>query len=95
MKKLIALAMAFSFVLFLSSPLLALPAPVEKIKTGVVDIIKSPLEIGHHSMDEMKGASFKPFGLIGGMMKGTGYAVKKAVKGAIDVATFPLDKKDK
>ncbi len=95
MKRLIALVMGLSLVLFLSSPLLALPAPVEKAKSGVVDIIKSPLEIGHYSMDEIKGAHFKPFGLMGGVMKGTAYMVKKSISGAFDVATFPLEKKDK
>ena len=88
MKRAMALTMAFAFVLSFAAPLFALPAPVEKLKGGIEGIVKSPLELPKHTYDEVKGSDFKPFGLIGGLMKGTYHMVDKSVRGALDIATF-------
>ena len=92
MKRAIALAIAFAFVLFLLTPVFALPEPINKLKGGVVDVIKSPLELPKYTSDEVKSSDFKPFGLVGGLMKGTYHMAKKSIHGVIDIVTFPIDK---
>ncbi len=79
-----------AFVVTIAPGAFALPAPIEKLRGGVEGIVKSPLEIPKHTMDEVKSADIKPVGFIGGMLKGTYHTVHKTVKGALDVATFPV-----
>ena len=91
MRRLTAIAMVLAFVLTYSSPVFSLPEPITKVKDSVVDIVKSPLELGHHVMEETKTAEFKPFGLMGGILKGSFYSVKKMGTGVVDIVTLPLD----
>ena len=93
MKKAIALGVVTALMFLFAAPLFALPEPITKLKGGVEGIVKSPLEIPKHSMDEVKAADFKPFGLVGGLLKGTYHMVDKSVKGALDVVTFPIKMK--
>ncbi len=88
MKKMIALTMVFVAVLVLSASVSA--DPVGKLKSGLTDIIKSPMEVVDHTKAEFKASTFKPFGLVGGLVKGTFYMGKKALGGAMDVVTFPI-----
>ena len=90
MKRAIAVSVLFAFVLSLAAPVFALPAPVDKLKGGMEGIIKSPLELPKTTIDEVKGADFKPFGLVGGLMKGTYNMVHSSLKGVVDVVTFPI-----
>ena len=90
MKRAIAVVVVFAFVLILSAPAFALPAPIEKLKGGVEAVIKSPLELPKVTRDEIKSSDFKPYGLVYGLMKGTYHTVDKAVKGALDIASFPI-----
>ncbi len=87
MKKLIAVAVVFAVVGMFSAPVYA---GVDKLKSGVTDIVKSPLEIVDHTKAEVKDSTFKPFGLLGGLLKGTFYTGKKMVGGVVDVVTFPI-----
>ena len=89
MKKLVMLLMVLFFLVG-TTAVYALPEPINKLKGGVEQVLKSPLEVPNHTMDEYKAANFKPFGLLGGMIKGAAYMVKKGVSGALDIATFPL-----
>jgi len=89
MKKIIALSMVCALVVAFSTPVGA--APVDKLKNGLTDIIKSPLEIVDHTKAEAKEAKFLPFGVMGGLLKGTFYMGKKVVGGVIDVVTFPIE----
>lgn len=91
MKKVIAIAMLFAFVAGFATPVLALPEPVSKLKQGVVDIITSPLEIPNHTKTEFEAATFKPFGLLGGLLKGTVYTVKKMATGMVDIILIPVE----
>jgi hypothetical protein len=87
MKKLIAVAVVFAMVGMFSAPAYA---GVDKLKTGLTDIIKSPLEIVDNTKAEYNSSTFKPFGVLGGLLKGTFYMGKKIVGGVVDVATFPM-----
>ena len=88
MKRAIALAMVFAFVLTFATSVFALPDQINKLKGGVEAVIKSPLELPKHTGDEIKSSDFKPYGLVYGLMKGTYHTVDKAVKGALDIASF-------
>lgn len=91
MKNMLSLALVAIILVVFSAPSFAMPRPVEKIKDGVITIVKSPLEVKDHALAEVdKG--FKPLALTGGILKGTFYMAKKAVDGAWEVATFPLSK---
>ena len=90
MKRLIALAMIFAFVVCFTTPVLALPEPVTTLKDNLVDIVKAPLEIPNHAKTEMDAATFKPFGLMGGILKGTVYSVKKLVTGVVNIIAIPV-----
>ena len=88
MKKIIALSAVCAVILAFSAPVGA--QPIEKLKNGLTDIIKSPLEVVDYTKAETKDAKFLPFALTGGLLKGAFYMGKKAVGGAIDVVTFPM-----
>ena len=53
-------------------------------------VISSPLEIKDYTVREFKDSHYNPLGLVGGFLKGTAYMIKKAVTGAVDIATFPM-----
>ena len=91
--------MRLAVILFISAFVLCFTAsvyaadlqePVHKLYGGVESVVKSPLELGHYTIEETKGADFKPYGLVFGLFKGSGYMVQKAGHGALDIATFPL-----
>ncbi len=95
MKRALSLVIALVFVVTMTAPSFALPEPVDKslhkIKKGVWDIASIPYDLGKGTYDEAKSSSFKPFGLLGGVLKSSAEGVKKAVTSAVDIATFPLD----
>ena len=82
--------MVCAAVLVFSTPVFA--DPMTKLKTGLTDIVKSPLEVVDHTKAEYNAATFKPFGFMGGLIKGAFYMGKKIVGGVVDVVTFPIDK---
>ena len=88
MKRGLSLVGVFALVLSWSIPLLAAPDPIGKIKGGVMDILSSPMDLKDDTVNEVKGAHFKPLGLVGGLLKGSAHMVKKSVSGAVDIATF-------
>ena len=91
MRPIIATTMVLAFVLTCASPVFSLPEPITKIKDNVVDMVKAPLEMRHYVVDEVQAAEFKPFGLMGGVLKGTFYTVKKLGTGIVHIVTLPLD----
>ncbi len=92
MKNTLSLLLVAAILVVFTTPSFAWPAAVEKLKGGVSTVVTSPLEIKDHAMAEAKADSFLPLSLPGGILKGTFYMMKKAVGGALDIATFPLDK---
>ncbi len=92
MKKVLSLAVVVAFVSFCIPAMAAdLPKPVEKLKGGTIEVIKSPIVIYDHTKSEMDKASFKPFGLLKGLVESPFHVVKKAGSGALDIATFPIE----
>lgn len=93
MRRTIAVAAVFAFMVLSVTSLYALPEPISKLKGGVVDIIKAPLDLGKYTYDETKGSSFMPLGFLRGLMIGTAHTIDKAARGAVDIATFPVNLK--
>ena len=92
MKRAIVLMMAFAFVLSFAAPIMAseMPAPVDKLGHGFMDVIKSPLELYYVPKDEMDSADHKAVGFFKGILKAPFHVVKKAGGGLIDIVTFPI-----
>ena len=90
MKKAVALAMVFAFVLTFTTPVLAVSKPLDKAYHGVEKIVKAPMHLVNDPVDEYKAATFKPFGLFGGIMKGIGYTVVEMVHGAMEIVVSPF-----
>ena len=90
MKKALALAFVLTFVLTFVTPVMALPKPIDKAYHGLEKIVKAPKHLVNDPIDEYKAATFKPFGIMGGVMKGIGYTVVEAVHGTMEVVTSPF-----
>ncbi len=91
MKRAIILMFTVSLLGITAPSFADLPEPIHKLKGGAMDILSVPYDIGKRTYDEVTVSTFKPFGLVGGLIKGTAFGLKKAVSGAIDVVTFPID----
>ena len=96
MKKAIVILVAFAFVISATAPLFAaLPQPIDKsvtkITDGAKDILGVPFDLGKTGYTAIKDHHFKPFALVGKLMKGIGDGTMKAVGGAVKIATFPVD----
>ena len=79
------------FVVSLASSAFAMPKTLDKIKGGVEKIVKSPIEVPNHLKTEYNATEFKPFGFLGGLVKGSAYMVIKGVEGAVDIVTSPME----
>lgn len=90
MKKLIAVVCMMALVGVFAVPAFA-DAGVEKLKGGFEQIIKSPVQISDSVQEEYESAEFKPFGVLGGTLKGLFLTAKELVSGTVDVVTFPFD----
>ncbi len=93
MRKMLSLILALVVLVAFTTPSFAYPRPIEKLKDGAVDVIKSPLVLGDNMVTETKSATFAPFGLIGGLFKGGVYMTKQVIDGSWKIVTFPLDLK--
>ena len=92
MKKIFSLAVALVFFFSMTAPLFAaLPRPIEKLTNGVKNVITSPMELIDHTKKEVDSSKYKALGLIIGLVKAPFHMVKKAGKGIVDVATFPIE----
>ena len=91
MKRALALAVVFAFVLVAATPVFAdLSKPLDKAYHGLEKIVKAPKHLINDPIDEYKAATFKPFGLIGGILKGVGYTVVESVHGVMEVVVSPF-----
>ena len=79
-------------VAFSTTSFAAYPRAVEKLKDGITTVMKAPLEVKDHAMAEAKDGSFLPISLPAGILKGVFYMGKQVVRGALDIATFPIDR---
>lgn len=92
MRKIILL---LSAVLLLSLPVAISEAHYEgyksNIKEGITDIATFPKEMVDSVKDEVTEAKFKPFGLVGGVLKGTYNSLKQLGRGVLRVVTFNME----
>lgn len=92
MKRTLSLLTALIVLVAFSTTSFAYPRPVEKLKDGITTVVKAPLEVKDHAMAEAKAGSFLPISLPAGILKGVFYMGKQVVSGALDIATFPIDR---
>ncbi len=90
MKRTLSFLIVAAVMVAVATPSFAYPRPVEKLKGGLMTVVKSPLEVRDYTMAETKDAKFLPFAFVGGALKGSFYMVKKMAHGAWDIATFPI-----
>ena len=93
MKKFVSLVVVCVVAVVVVSP--ALAWNVDKFKAGTNRIIQSPRQIKDNVKEEYQAAQFKPFGIIGGTMKGLFYCGKEMGAGLLTVLTFNTDIFDK
>ncbi len=60
----------------------------ERLKTGLNDIITSPLQVRDNVRTEIPKAQFAPFGAVGGSVKGGFYMGKQIVNGVMTILAF-------
>jgi len=91
MKRIVSLLLIGMLLFVMTAP--AYADGESKLKSGVKQIFTSP-KIAYETIVEEKDASeFKPFGILGGICKGTFYMLKDAGQGLINVLTFFTDNK--
>jgi len=89
-KKVIVLAMVFAFMLAYTTPVMAMPEPMEKLKDGTIEVLKAPLQLPDHLVKSYDDHDNKIFGFFDGLAKGTIHTVDHASKGLYKMVTFPL-----
>ena len=62
----------------------------QNIKDGIGSIVKSPQPMAESLKEEFNKAEFKPFGIIGGFLKGSYYMGKEIGTGILRILTFNL-----
>ena len=91
MKKIIIFVFMGLFLLAAAAPGYADYEGYEtKIKDGLGTMITSPRHLIHSVKEEYTAAKFKPFGVLGGLIKGTFYTGKEFSEGLFRVLTFNL-----
>ncbi|MBP9854023.1 MAG: hypothetical protein KBD53_04050 [Candidatus Omnitrophica bacterium] len=91
MKRALSVLITFVFVCMVAAPAFALPAPVEKLKSGVVKVVKSPLNIYNHTKTEMDENATKPVGFTKGLIESPFFMIKDVGGGLTDIITFPVE----
>ncbi len=84
-----SLILTVVLVAAMTAPAFAMPKMVERAKDGATEILRSPLHVHDSARDEAKSAKFMPFGLVGGILKGTADMGKDILKGSFKVVTAP------
>ena len=62
----------------------------KELQSAGTKIIKSPVHVPEDLKEEYKKSKFKPFGIIGGGLKGLFYMGKDVVSGLVDVGDVIL-----
>lgn len=90
MKKALVLVLIAVFAVAVAMPVYAGDMG-EKAKGGFETFFKSPMQVKDHIEAEYEASEFKPFGILGGLFKGTFYFGKDLVTGLVDVLTSPVE----
>ena len=62
----------------------------QNIKDGIGTIVKSPQPMVDALKEEITNSEFKPFGLVGGILKGSYFMGKEIGQGLFRILTFNL-----
>ena len=87
MKRILLSAIMLVFVVA-STSCFAYPA-LDRVTGGLKDIATSPLKVTDNVKAEMNKGRFMPFGIIGGVLKGTFYMGKQIVDGSWTIVSTP------
>ena len=68
-----------------------LDTKIDKLSKGLVDTVKSPLELYDHTKKSIDDADYKAVGLIKGLIEAPFHVIDKAGHGLLDVVTFPVE----
>ena len=91
MRKTFCLIMVLALTFVFTAPAMAMSGPVEKLTSGVMKIVKSPLHIFSHTKTEMDSHLSTPVGFTKGLVESPFYMLKDIGGGLIDILTFPMD----
>lgn len=91
MRKTMSLMMVMALMLVFTAPAMAMSGPVEKLTSGVMKIVKSPLIIFSHTKTEMDGHLSTPVGFTKGLVESPFYMLKDIGGGLVDILTFPME----
>ena len=91
MKKVVSILLVAMLLSAMAAP--AFADADEKLKSGVKQFFSSPKVFYDTVVEEKNAAEFKPFGIIGGICKGTVYTLKEAGLGLLNTLTFFVDNK--
>ena len=92
MKKIVSLLLVAALMLAISAP--AYADASGKLKAGVKQIFTCPKTFYETVVEEKNASEFKPFGIVGGIFKGSFYAIKDIGLGLLNTVTFFVDNKD-
>ena len=92
MKRAFILTLTVAFVVAMSGAVFAydLDKPIDKLSTGVVDVLHSPMLLIEHPVESMENSD-KPIGLFKGLIETPFKILTKAGHGVINIATFPVE----
>ena len=90
MKKNLSIFLTFMMIVMFASAGYAAVGQ-EKLAGGFKKIFESPIQLKDGIVNEYNAAKFKPFGVLGGALKGLFYTGKEVVTGLLEVVTFPED----
>ena len=92
MKKIIVSVFAGMCFLAISVPGYADSLDYEtKLKEGFGTMAQSPMSLVDSVKEEYNASKFKPFGVFGGLLKGSFYTLKEFSTGVYQVLTFNVD----
>lgn len=96
MKKVKILGVVLGFAVFCAAPAFAedMPAPIKRFGNGLVDVIKSPLQLFEQPKAEMEAADNVAVGLFKGILKAPVAMVEELGEGVFDMVSFPVEKGD-
>jgi len=89
MKKAISLGLIVMLTMSFAAPVFADAG--ERLQDGFKQAVLSPKQIPDIIQEEYEAAEFKPFGVMGGIIKGLMYFVKDLTFGLFKTLTFPVD----
>lgn len=93
MRKLFSIVLISMFVVAFAAPVFA-GISTDKLSEGFKKAVTSPTNVYESVQEEYEAAEFKPFGALGGLVKGICLMGVDFVTGTFDVLTFPVDVSD-